>query len=86
VLAQVPAVHRAGLDEIIHAGAAAGLNLSFLVAGLLGLAGAVIAAVTLRRPAYPGGPEAAAPAESRRLAQAGSLAAQASRRRPSVPR
>jgi EmrB/QacA subfamily drug resistance transporter len=51
VLAAVPAAQRAGLDHVVHAASAAGLNLTFLVAGLLGLAGAVVAALTLRRPA-----------------------------------
>jgi EmrB/QacA subfamily drug resistance transporter len=102
VLAHAPAAQRAGLDGVIHAAAAAGLNLSFLVAGLLGLAGAVVAVVTLRRPAQPGGPEAgvanapeagvgngpeAGPgAGSPRLDQAGSPAAQAIRSGPSAPR
>src|SRR3984957_2290700 len=58
-LAHVPAAQRAGLDQAVHAAAAAGLNLAFLVAGLLGLAGAVIAALTMRRPGTTGGSPAA---------------------------
>jgi EmrB/QacA subfamily drug resistance transporter len=54
VLAQLPAAQRAGLDHVIRAAAASGLNLTFGVAGVLGLAGAVIAAVTMRRPAAAG--------------------------------
>jgi MFS family permease len=86
VLAHVPAAQQAGLDQAIHAAAAAGLNLAFLVAGLLGLAGAVIAAATMRRPAHPAETGPAVPAGSRRLAHAGSPAAQAIRSGPSVPR
>jgi EmrB/QacA subfamily drug resistance transporter len=72
VLAHAPAVQRAGLDGVIHAAAAAGLNLSFLVAGLLGLAGAVVAAVTLRRPAQPAaGPPDGAAAGNGPVAEAG---------------
>ena len=60
VLAGAPAVQRAGLDQAVHAAAASGLNIAFLAAGLLGLAGAVVAALTLRRPEPAWGGAAAA--------------------------
>ena len=53
LLASTPAGDRAGLDQVVHAAAAAGLNGAFLLAGVLGLAGAVIAVAGLRRPAPP---------------------------------
>jgi EmrB/QacA subfamily drug resistance transporter len=58
-LARVPVAQRAGLDHAVHAAAASGLNLAFLVAGLLGLAGAVIAVATMRRPSTAGDGRAA---------------------------
>jgi EmrB/QacA subfamily drug resistance transporter len=58
VLAHIPAARRAPLDQLIHAAAASGLNAALLIAGLLGLAGAVVAIATMRRPASaaPGSP------------------------------
>jgi EmrB/QacA subfamily drug resistance transporter len=51
VLGQVPVAQRGALDQLIHTASAAGLNGSFLLAGLLGIAGSLVAVVTMRRPA-----------------------------------
>src|SRR5450755_2466544 len=59
VLGHVPAAQRGALDQLIHAASAAGLNGAFLLAGLLGIAGGLVAIVTMRRPA-PVGPQPAA--------------------------
>jgi EmrB/QacA subfamily drug resistance transporter len=48
VLAHVPAARRGGLDQVIHAATATGLNVALLIAGLLGLAGAIVAIATMR--------------------------------------
>jgi EmrB/QacA subfamily drug resistance transporter len=50
VLGHVPAAQRDALSQLIHAASATGLNAAFLVAGLLGLAGGIVAIVTMRRP------------------------------------
>jgi EmrB/QacA subfamily drug resistance transporter len=58
LLAATPPAHRGALDEIIHAATASGLDACFLVAGLLGLAGSLIAVIMIRRPqALSHGPE-----------------------------
>jgi EmrB/QacA subfamily drug resistance transporter len=51
VLARVPAAQRGQLDQLIHAASAGGLNAALLIAGAVGLAGAAIAVLTMRRPA-----------------------------------
>jgi EmrB/QacA subfamily drug resistance transporter len=51
VLATVPAGQRGPLHELIRVATASGLDACFMVAGLLGLAGCVIAVLTIRRPA-----------------------------------
>ncbi len=53
-LGQAPAAHRAELERAVQVAAAGGLRAALLLAGLLGLAAAVIAAVTLRRPSPAG--------------------------------
>jgi EmrB/QacA subfamily drug resistance transporter len=61
VLARVPAAQRGGLDHLIRTATASGLNDALLIAGLLGLAAAVIALATMRRPASAAPGPAAAP-------------------------
>ena len=53
VLAHAPADQRAGLDLLIRAASASGLDAALQLAGALGLAGAVVVIVLLRRPAAP---------------------------------
>jgi EmrB/QacA subfamily drug resistance transporter len=60
VLAHAQAAGRAGLDTLIRTASASGLHAAFLVAGVLGLAAAVIAVATIRRPP-PQPPTPAAP-------------------------
>ena len=50
-LGRVPAARRASFDHLVHAAAASGLNAALLIAAALGLAGAVVAILTMRRPA-----------------------------------
>jgi hypothetical protein len=52
VLAHAPrsAAQRSHLDQLIHAAVASGLNAALLIAGVLGLAGAVVAILTMRHP------------------------------------
>jgi hypothetical protein len=50
-LAQVPAAQRGTVDHLVHAASASGLNAALLIAAALGLAGAAIAILTMRRPA-----------------------------------
>jgi EmrB/QacA subfamily drug resistance transporter len=59
VLGRVPAPQRDQFDQLIHAASAGGLNAALLIAGGLGLAGAVIAILTMRRPAAAGDQDAA---------------------------
>jgi EmrB/QacA subfamily drug resistance transporter len=75
VLAHVPAARRDQLDQLVHAASASGLNAALLIAGLLGLAGALIAIVTMRRPAS----AAAGPAPRHDAARADGPAAELSR-------
>jgi EmrB/QacA subfamily drug resistance transporter len=53
VLAHAPAAQRVGLDLLIRAASASGLDAAMQLAGGLGLAGAVAVIVLLRRPAAP---------------------------------
>jgi EmrB/QacA subfamily drug resistance transporter len=75
VLAHVPAARRDHLDQLVHAASASGLNAALLIAGLLGLAGALVAIVTMRRPAS----AAAGPASHHDAARADGPAAELSR-------
>jgi predicted MFS family arabinose efflux permease len=50
LLAATPAAQRGPLEEIVHAATASGLDACFLVAGVLGLAGGLIAIAMIRRP------------------------------------
>ena len=56
-----PAGQRDALGQVVHAASAAGLNGTFLLAGVLGLAGGLIALAGLRHPARldPAGPDSA---------------------------
>jgi EmrB/QacA subfamily drug resistance transporter len=54
VLAHTPAAQRAGLDLLIRAASASGLDAALQLAGVLGVAGGIIAIVLLRRPRAPG--------------------------------
>jgi EmrB/QacA subfamily drug resistance transporter len=49
-LAHVPAAQRGTFDHLVHAASASGLNAALLIAAALGLAGAAIAILTMRRP------------------------------------
>jgi EmrB/QacA subfamily drug resistance transporter len=64
VLAHVPAAQRAGLDLLIRAASASGLSAALQVAGVLGIAGGIVAIATMRRPvpAAPGSAPAPGPA------------------------
>jgi EmrB/QacA subfamily drug resistance transporter len=75
VLAHVPAAQRDRLDQLVHAASASGLNAALLIAGLLGLAGALVAILTMRRPAS----AAAGPAPRRDPARADGRPAELSR-------
>ncbi len=90
LLAGQPAGQRDALDQIVHAASAAGLNGTFLLAGVLGLAGAVIALAGLhRRTAPPQGaqPAAVPPASARpEPAHSGSAAHRASLAGAQFPR
>ncbi|HEY3630510.1 MAG TPA: MFS transporter [Jatrophihabitantaceae bacterium] len=50
VVGQAPPAQRGHLDGLVHAAFASGLNATFLVAGVLGVAGGLFAMVTLGRP------------------------------------
>jgi len=69
VLAHAPAAHRPALDQLIHAATASGLNHALVVAGVLGLAAALVTVVTMRRSVPPPGSGQATPA-GRQAAQA----------------
>jgi EmrB/QacA subfamily drug resistance transporter len=69
VLAHVPGAQRGLLDQLIHAATASGLNQALLVAGLLGLAAALVTIVTVRRPVSPQAPDQHTPAGRERGAQ-----------------
>lgn len=64
ILEQAPSERRGPLDEAIHAAFASGLNRALVVAGLIGIAGAIVVALTVRTPA-PSPPPAAAPESER---------------------
>ncbi len=63
LLASVPAGQRAVADQVAHAASAAGLNAAFLLAGALGLTGAVIVLAAMRRQPAPPPAAQAAPAQ-----------------------
>jgi EmrB/QacA subfamily drug resistance transporter len=50
VVAHAPAAQRGQVDGLVHAAFASGLNATFVVAGVLGVAGGLFAMVTLGRP------------------------------------
>jgi EmrB/QacA subfamily drug resistance transporter len=70
VLAHVPSAQRGLLDHLVHAATASGLNQALLVAGLLGLAAALVTIVTVRRPVSPQAPDQHTPAGREPGAQA----------------
>jgi len=63
LLASVPAGQRAAADQVVHAASAAGLNAAFLLAGALGLTGAVIVLAAMRRRPAPPPAAQAGPAQ-----------------------
>lgn len=69
MLGHAPAAQRGALSPLIHAASAAGLNGAFVLAGLLGIAGGIVAILTMRRPAAP--PQPAAGQAASRLSKPG---------------
>ena len=63
VLGHAPVGQRGTLGQLIHAASAAGLNGAFVLAGLLGIAGGIVAILTMRSPAAPPQPAASQPTE-----------------------
>jgi hypothetical protein len=63
VLASAPASRRAPLAELIRVATAHGLDAIFVVAGLLGLVGCLVAVATIRKPAA--SPSSPPPAQAR---------------------
>ncbi len=56
------------LDQLIHAASTSGLNAAFLLAGLLGITGGIVAILTMRRPFAPPRPTVS---QSRHLMNSG---------------
>jgi hypothetical protein len=76
LLTRAPASQRGLLDHLIHVASASGLDAALILAGLLGLAGGLIAIVMIRRPAPAVRPPAPADADADAGAGAGAGAAE----------